>query len=330
MTDFFFHSTGGNVLAAALLGLVVFAAATWAFRARSVRRIRTRLEPHVPALDLGDDDHAGPRERLSFLNGLFGSTERALGGRDFWRRLALTLERADAPLRPAEFLYVVLGCGLVLAILLAMLGANIVLVLIAFALGIVPPIVLLSVRAGRRQQAFDDQLPEVLMTMAGSLRAGHTFRQAMQAIVDEGDEPASKEFKRVLLELSIGRPVDDAFTDMAERMNSTNFQYVISVVTVQREVGGSLAGLFEMVSETVRQRQQFAKRVRALTSTSRASAYILGAMPFFMAAILSVLRPGYLTPLFTTGAGLFLVVIALTGIALGALMLKRIVSFRMI
>jgi tight adherence protein B len=328
--DFFFHSIAGNILAAALFGFVVFAAATWAFRARSVRRIRTRLEPHVPALDVAVDGGTDARARLSFLNGLFGATERALGRLGFWRRFALMLERADAPLRPAEFFYVMVGSGLALAILFALVGAHVVLVLIGFVLGVVPPIVVLSVRAGRRQQAFDDQLPEVLMTMAGSLRAGHTFRQAMQAIVDEGEEPASKEFRRVLVELSIGRPVDDAFTAMAKRMNSSNFQYVISVVTVQREVGGSLAGLFEMVSETVRQRQQFAKRVRALTSTSRISAYILGFMPFFMAIVLTILKPGYLTPLFTESAGLFLVVVALSGIALGGLVLSRIVSFRMV
>jgi tight adherence protein B len=84
-----------------------------------------------------------------------------------------------------------------------------------------------------------------------------------------------------------------------------------------------------MVSETVRHRQQFAKRVRALTATSRTSAYVLCAMPFFIAAVLAAIKPGYLSPLFTTPAGRVLLAIALGGIALGALVLKRIVSFRL-
>jgi tight adherence protein B len=209
------------------------------------------------------------------------------------------------------------------------LGGSVVLALLAFLLGAVPPIAVLGIKVGRRQQAFDEQLSDLLMTMAGSLRAGHTFRQAMQAIVDEGEEPGSKEFKRVLLEIDIGRPVDEALSDMAARIGSRNFEYVISVVSVQREVGGSLGGLLDMVSETVRQRQQFAKKVNALTSMSRTSAYILGAMPFFMAAVLTLLKPGYLTPLFTTSTGHVLILIALGGIALGALVLKKIISFRM-
>jgi tight adherence protein B len=238
------------------------------------------------------------------------------------------LERADFRFRPAEYFYITVGSGLVLAIFVALFDAHPVLVLLAFLLGIVPPIAVLGIKAGQRQRAFDDQLADVLMTMAGSLRAGHTFRQAMQAIVEEGEEPAKKEFERVLLEIGIGRPVDETLEAMAERIGSQNFGYVISVVSVQREVGGSLAGLFDMVSETVRQRQQFTQKVRSLTTTSRVSAYILASMPFFMAAVLSILRPGYLSPLFNTAAGRFLVFIALGGILIGGIVLKRIVTIR--
>jgi tight adherence protein B len=327
-SDFLFRSTAGNLLASLVFGLALFLAATWLLRARNVRRIRTRLEPHLPAR-ADEETETGLRERLAFLSGLFEATERAFGKLQVWRKLAMALERADSPLRPAEFFYVMLGLGLVLASFLALLGAPVALMLLAFLLGAVPPIVVLTVKAGRRQQAFDDQLPDLLMTMAGSLRIGHTFRLAMQAVVDEGEEPASKEFKRVLLEIGIGRPVEEALEDMAARMRSKNFEYVISVVSVQREVGGSLGGLFDMVSQTVRQRQQFTKKVSSLTAMSRWSAYILCAMPFFMAAVISVMRPGYLTPLFTTPGGRVLIAIALGGIALGGLVLNRIVSYRM-
>jgi tight adherence protein B len=327
-SSFLFRSTGGHVLAALAFGLAVFLAATLALRARNVRRIRTRLGAHV-AVRAEDELETGLRERLAFLNGLFAATERAVGGLQVWRKLVLALERADSPLRPAEFFYVMLGSGLLLGLFVAAFGAPIALVLLVFLLGTLPPLAVLAVKIGRRQQAFDDQLADVLMTMAGSLRAGHTFRQSMQAIVEEGDEPASKEFKRVLLEIGIGRPIDEALEDMAARMESKNFEYVIGVVSVQREVGGSLGGLLDMVSETVRNRQQFTQRVKALTAMSRWSAYILSGMPFFMAAVLSLLRPGYMAPLFTTPAGRLLILVALCSIAMGALVLKKLVSFRM-
>ena len=107
------------------------------------------------------------------------------------------------------------------------------------------------------------------MTLAASLKAGHSFRQAIQAVVDEGQPPASKEFKRVLTETRLGRPMDDALADMAERLGSKNLSFVVTAVTIQRQVGGSLAGIFDMVADTVRQRQQFARKIRSLTAMGR-------------------------------------------------------------
>ena len=117
----------------------------------------------------------------------------------------------------------------------------------------------------RRLQAFEDQLPDLLITIAASLKAGHSFKQGLQAVVDEGHPPANKEIKRVLTEASLGRSMDDALADMSERLGSKNFEFAITAVTIQRQVGGSLATLFDMVADTVRQRQQFSRKVKALT-----------------------------------------------------------------
>ena len=152
------------------------------------------------------------------------------------------------------------------------------------------------------------QLPDLLITIAASLKAGHTFKQGMQAVVDEGQPPASEEFKRVLTETGLGRPMDDALGEMAERLGSENFEFAITAVTIQRQVGGSLAGLFDMVADTVRQRQQFARKIRSLTAMGRMSAYTLIGLPFFIAADDPLINAGYLHPLFHTSAGHMLLV----------------------
>ena len=105
------------------------------------------------------------------------------------------------------------------------------------------PVFILRSKGTKRQQAFDEQLPQLLLTMAASVRVGHSFRQSMQAVVHEGIEPASKEFGRVLLETDLGRPVDEALAEMAKRLGSQNFEYVIHAVSIQREAGGSLGEL---------------------------------------------------------------------------------------
>jgi tight adherence protein B len=327
VSHFLLHTGGGHLVASALVGVLVFLAAIFALRARGVGRLRKRLEPHVPAEEAIT---RRPVDRLQHkLAGLFAATDRLFGGSRLWRKLAAALERADSSMRPAELFHVMAAAGFVLMLFLAAGGFPFVLALLASPIGALLPYVLVARKGGKRQKAFDEQLPDLLMTMAASVRVGHTFRQSMQAVVAEGQEPASKEFQRALVETDFGRPIDRALAEMAQRLGSRNFDYVINVVTIQREVGGSLATLFDMVSDTVRQRQQFTKKVRALTAMGRMSAYILSALPFAGLALLSAINPHYAAPLFTTSTGRILVVAALCGMVIGGIILKKIVSFRL-
>ena len=200
--------------------------------------------------------------------------------------------------------------------------------LIAFVLGAMLPYVWVTLKAKRRILAFEDQLPDLLVTLAASLKAGHSFKQGIQTIVDEGQEPASKELGRVITDTRLGRPMDDALAETAERIGSKNFSFVITAVTIQRQVGGSLAGLFDMVADTVRQRQQFARKIRSLTAMGRASAYVLVGLPFFIAIAITVMNPSYMDPLYHTTTGHKLIFIGLVMMAFGSLLLRRIVQFK--
>ena len=116
---------------------------------------------------------------------------------------------------------------------------------------------------------------------------------------------------------------------MSERLGSKNFDFVITAVKIQQQVGGSLAGLVDMVADTVRQRQQFIRKVKGLTAMGRAGAYMLVALPFFIAAIITIINPTYMEPALphvrratcssTSGLGMM---------AFGSLVLKKIVSFK--
>ena len=97
----------------------------------------------------------------------------------------------------------------------------------------------------------------------------------MSTIVKDGGEPAAKEFGRVEAETRLGRSTDDALQGMADRLASRNFEFVVLAVNIQRQVGGSLAEILDMVADTVREREQFSRKVQALTAMGRASAYVL-------------------------------------------------------
>jgi tight adherence protein B len=113
---------------------------------------------------------------------------------------------------------------------------------------------------------------------------------------------------------------------MAGRLGSTDFAFVLTSITVQRQVGGSLATLLETVSETVRRRQQFTRKLHALTSMGRLSARVLIAMPFVVAMLLLLVNPSYMRPLVVTPTGQMLILVAVTMLVCGSLILKRMVS----
>jgi len=286
--------------------------------------VQQRLAPHV----VQTVQRGNQADRLSMLKALFRATEGTFGRHAKWRSIERMLVRGDVPLRPAEFLWLMIGCAVGAALFLVALGAPALVALVALFIGGLLPYGFVALRVRRRVKAFEEQLPDMLTTIAATLKAGHSFKHGLQAVLDEAQPPASDELKRVLTEAGLGRPLDDALGDMADRIGSENFGFAITAVTIQRQVGGSLATLFDMVSETVRNRQQFARKIRSLTAMGRMSAYTLVGVPFFIGGIVSLMNPEYMRPLFHTSAGHMLLFVGVGMIGFGSLVLKKIVSFR--
>ena len=320
------YGTSGPLIVGLAVGAMIFLAALLVLRARERGWLAGRLDAHVGPR--GDAKDARNGERLRVLRAIFRATESAFGHRSNWKRLGRLLERADLPLRTVEFVYICLGSGLVGGMLFALSGQSSLMILLGLGAGALIPLGVVSFKANRRTNAFENLLPDLLITLAASLKAGHSFRQGIQSAVEEGQEPVSKELKRVLTDTRLGRPMDEALAEAADRIGSKNFSFVITAVTIQTQVGGSLANLFDMVADTVRQRQQFARKIKGLTAMGRAAAYVLIGLPFCVAGALTIMNPSYMAPLWNTGTGHELIFIGLGMMAFGSLILRKIVSFR--
>jgi len=227
-----------------------------------------------------------------------------------------------------ELFYLMVGIGFVAGIFSALTGQSTLITVAVMAGGGYAPVGFVWFKAVRRLKVFENQLPDVLITLAAALKAGHSFKQGLQTIVEEGNPPASKEFHRVLAEARLGRPLDLALADMSERLGSKNFDFVITAVKIQQQVGGSLAGLIDMVADTVRQRQQFIRKIKGLTAMGRAGAYVLVALPFFIGTMITIINPTYMDPLYHSHTGHMLIYTGLAMMAFGSLILKKIVSFK--
>ena len=289
--------------------------------------VRTRIAPHTGETK-GNSKQTRKERRSEALASVFAATERTLGQLKQWRAISRMLERADVQLRTVEFFWIAVGSAIGVGMISALFGAHSVLIVALMTIAGMIPFCWVWLKMRKRQRAFENQLPDLLITIAASLKAGHSFKQGLQAVVDEAHPPASQEFGRVLTEASLGRPMDDALAEMADRMGSKNFEFAITAVTIQRQVGGSLASLFDMVADTVRQRQQFARKIRALTAMGRMSAYTLIGIPFFLLGTITLANRTYMHPLYHSHAGHILMIVGLSMMAIGSLILKKIVSFR--
>ena len=327
------HATWSAPALAAATLLVVLLGGFAVLRPRPRKTLMQRLAPYTDsrsravAAGIGPDGES--TSAVSVLKTFGVMTEKILGKLEVWKGMASTIERADLPLKTAELFYMMLGGAFVMAFIFRLIiGLPVPVVAIAMLVGFMVPYLFVRLKARGRSKAFDNQLPDILISMAASLKAGHSFNQAMESTIKEGAEPAAKEFSRVASEVRLGRHSDEALEGMAKRLGSSNFEFVVMAVNVQRQVGGSMAELLDGVGETVRTRQQFLRKVKALCAMGRMSAYTLVALPLIMGGAISAINPTYMAPLFTTSTGHVLLVMALCSITFGAIVLKKIVSFR--
>jgi tight adherence protein B len=301
---------------------VTFASAYVVFDRRLATQPGRRIAPYVRSRPAPRVEPTGPRlERPS------ARTELVLSHLPGWSRFVALVERSRPGAAAARMFWLCAG-GVAAAVLATLAsGASWLLALVVAALAVAGLRIWFAACIDRRRRAFDDQLPELLGELAAALRAGHGFNQALQAVAGDAADPAATELTRVLTETRLGRPLEDALLDLGARVRSRDLDFVLESIIVQRQVGGSLAGIFEIVGEAVRQRHQYALRLRSLTATGRVSALVLLVLPFALALLLLLLNHDYFQPLVRTETGRLFVIGALGLLVVGAVWLRRVVAY---
>jgi tight adherence protein B len=246
--------------------------------------------------------------------------------RGFSDRLDMELEAAGVSLRSGEFVVASAGAALVFGVLGAALLRNSLLALIVALVGGAFPTILLRSALGKRADKLREQLPDVLTIMASSLRAGHSFLQSLDTVAKEIAQPAASEFQRVVAEIRLGRPVEDALEALAERVGSADFKWAVLAVNIQREVGGNLAEILDTVADTLRERAMLRRQIKVLTAEGRLSAWVLGLLPFGIGLYMFAVNPDYIGLLGTTIYGKIMLGVALALLVAGVLWMKKIVD----
>ena len=184
----------------------------------------------------------------------------------------------------------------------------------------------LSARFDRRRQAFTEQLGDCLTTVANALRAGYSFQQAMDVVAKEMEPPISTEFERVMTDMAMGVSLENALDQMNTRVNSSDFDLVVTAVLIQREVGGNLAQILDTISDTINDRIRMKREIKALTAQGKFSAWVLVALPFIVAAFCWVFNHDQMQMFITEESGRIALAIAFIMEVIGFIVIQKIVD----
>ena len=296
-------------------GLIGVAFAT---RGAQMRKKKSVLSDDVPKARMSSSP------ALSGIAGrALGLAERSLKG-ERGGRLNSWLEKAGISMRPAEFV-VLATIATIVGIALGYLIFRIPGAVVGGLLALLVVRLVVQRKAAKRQAAFAEQLPDSLHLIAGSLRAGFGLLQAIEVIGSEAPSPTAEEFRRVKVEVHLGRDLDDALGAMAKRVGSEDFAWVTDGIQIHREVGGDIAEIIDSVNSTIRARNQIRRRIRALSAEGRISAIVLVLLPIVLIVFITLINPSYVGELTGSSIGRLLITFSAVAMVVGVIWIKRIV-----
>ncbi len=298
---------------------------------RRRRRLRERLKiaaGEAAAVDTKAKDGANPvmavkkrRLKLPSIPALRSSI-----GRNYTEKLRVDLTKAGIPLKPEELvgMALVLATGGACAGFLAGRGAPIAVLLAA--IGVLLPSLWVGQVKKRRTAKLENQLVDALTLIANSLRAGHSFMQALDLVCRDMAPPLAPELARVLRESRLGLSIDEAFANLVARFDSRDLELTVTGVLIQRQVGGNLAQVLDNIAGTIEKRIKARGKVRTLTAQGRVSAWVISLMPFAMAVLVFGFYPEFGRTMLTSPLGIGMLAGSAVLLGIGILVIRKVVS----
>lgn len=239
------------------------------------------------------------------------------------------LIKADIPITVEELLIIKLFFSVGISFLLYIISKDLIVMVGIFLLTWNIPNLFINNKKVERIKKFDEQLDEGIMIISNSLKAGYSFMQAIAVVVEETRDPFSKEFKKLLKEMSLGISEEVALKNIVSRMESENLKLIINAILIQKDVGGKLSEILDNISDTIRERQKLKSELKTLTAQGKLSGLIVMLIPFFLGIIIYIFNKEYIMLLFTTTIGIALIISAIVNQILGLLIIKKIINIDM-
>jgi tight adherence protein B len=281
----------------------------------------------------------GPISDLIAQSSAIAALNRVVEERDFGANLSRELARADLKLKVSEYLFIWIGAVVGIPLFMFIFGfflpalQNPIALLIGAVVGFLLPRFYVGRRQGGRLKSFNKQLPDTITLLANALRAGSSFLQAVELVVRESRPPISTEFQRVIREVNLGLPFEQALQNMVRRVKSEDLDLMATAISIQYQVGGNLAEILDSIAYTIRERVRIKGEIQTLTAQQRISGYVVAFLPIGLAGFLFLIAPSFMAPMFDPAVnvagiptGMILIGVGLTMMFIGFMIIRRIVD----
>jgi tight adherence protein B len=243
-------------------------------------------------------------------------------------KLKQMIDQADAHITVMRLILFSLTAGVLAFLAVSMVSASYLLMGFFAVVATALPILHIQRKRKKRLKKFLQLLPDALDLMSRGLSAGHAFTEALQMVSTEMPEPISTEFRKTYEEQNLGLSLKLALENLVERVPILDLRMCVTAVLIQRETGGNLSELLEKVAYTIRERFRIMEDLKTMTLSSRWSAWLLCALPIFLAVYVSFMNPGYMDVMWRDARGNKLLAIAAIMQVLGMLMVQKIMKIR--
>ena len=238
------------------------------------------------------------------------------------------LEMTGKEISLAKYSTICLGVLAVVSIGLMFRGAPVILsLLIGMFLGIGGPHFVIGRMIKRRIAKFNTNFPDAIELMVRGLRSGLPITETLGIVAGEITGPVGVEFRIVADKMKIGRTMEAALQETADRLGTPEFQFFVITLAIQRETGGNLAETLSNLSDVLRKRAQMKLKIRAMSSESKASAYIVGSLPFIVFGLVYMMNPKYMGGFFTDQRLMVAGIGGMIWMCIGAAIMAKMVSF---
>ena len=242
--------------------------------------------------------------------------------------LAVRLDRTGKKWSVSQYFYASLGIALAVTVIMYLrTGAALLSLGIGLFVGAGLPHMVINYFIKKRTNDFNAKFPDAIELLVRGLRSGLPVTETLQVVAQEVPGPVGLEFKGIVERIRIGRTMEESLQDTADRLGIPEFNFFCITLAIQRETGGNLAETLSNLSDVLRKRAQMKLKIRAMSSESKASAYIVGALPFLVFGMIWWINPEYVGGFFTDDR---LIVTGLGGMvwmSIGAFIMAKMVSF---